>query len=73
MNSEPRILATRCHTANCRPTIMVSENGAEIVIVGHTVHALLSSRTVTENVGDNEAAIVIPCDLLLEAVDALKR
>jgi len=72
MKSEMRVLATRCHTANCCPTIMLSESGTEIIIVGNAAHTLLLSRTVTEKTGEGEAAIVISRDLLLEAVEALK-
>lgn len=73
MKSELRVLATRCHTDTCCPTVMLSENGTDIVIVGNSAHALLSSQTVTGKVGENEAAVVIPRDLLLEAAGALSR
>ena len=73
MKSGLRVLATRCHTANCCPTVMVSETGTEMVIVGHSDHALLTSPAVNEKVGEREAAIVIPRDLLLEAAAALNR
>jgi hypothetical protein len=71
MKSELRVLSTRCHTANCCPTIMLSDSGGEVVIVGDAAHSLLSSRAVIEKTGEGEAAIVIPRDLLLEAVAAL--
>jgi hypothetical protein len=73
MKSGLRILATRCHTSSCCPTVMVSESGAEIVIVGNSAHTLLSSPAVSEKTGEHEAAIVISRDLLLEAVQALNR
>ncbi|MGA7325115.1 MAG: hypothetical protein WBX25_11665 [Rhodomicrobium sp.] len=71
MKSQLRVLAGRCHTDSCCPTIMESETGEEIVIVGLTAHDLLTSRAVTEKVGRDEAAIVIPRDLFLEAVKTL--
>jgi hypothetical protein len=73
MKAEMRVLATRCHTSSCCPTVMLSETGTEIVIVGNSAHALLSSPAVSEKVGVHEAAIVIPRDLLLEAAEAVNR
>lgn len=69
--TELRILATRCHTATCCPTIMASETGEEIVIVGDAASLLLASPTVTAKVGEGEAAVVISRDLLLEAMRAI--
>jgi hypothetical protein len=68
---EFRVLATRCHTANCCPTIMASANGEEIIIVGDAASGLLTSPTVTRKVGRDEAAVVIPRDLFLEAIKTL--
>jgi hypothetical protein len=67
-----RILATRCHTATCCPTIMASDTGEDIVIVGDAASMLLRSPSVAAKVGAGEAAVVIPRDLLLEAMEALK-
>jgi hypothetical protein len=69
--SELRVLATRCHTASCCPTILASDNGDDIVIVGNAASALLASPAVTGKVGQGEAAVVIPRDLLLEALKSL--
>jgi hypothetical protein len=62
-----RVLATRCHTSSCCPTIMGSADGGEVVIVGSVASALLASASVKERVGAEEAAVVIPKSLLLEA------
>jgi hypothetical protein len=72
MKSKMRILATKCHTSSCCPTVMLSEDGSQIVIVGDSAHPLLWSAQVMAKVGENEASIVIPRDLLLEAVNALR-
>lgn len=71
-NDTFRVLATRCHTSSCCPTIMESGTGEDIVIVGNAASALLRAQSVTAKVGEGEAAIVIPRGLLLEAVEALK-
>lgn len=71
-NDTFRILATRCHTATCCPTIMESETGEHIVIVGDAASTLLRVPDVTAKVGDGEAAVVIPRDLLLDAMKALR-
>ncbi len=68
---ELRILATRCHTASCCPTIFASENDDMIVIVGGKTSELLASPIVTQKVGQDETAVVIPRDLLLEAIKSL--
>lgn len=63
-----KVLATRCcHTATC-PTIM--ESGDDIVVVGSAASALLKAAAVREKVGVDEAAVVIPKSLLLEAMKA---
>jgi hypothetical protein len=69
--NELRILATRCHTSSCCPTILASENGDDIVIVGSAASELLASPAVTGKVGQGEAAVVIPRDLLVEAMKSL--
>lgn len=69
--SEFRVLATRCHTASCCPTILKSQNSDEIVIVGDAASALLASPAVTQKVGPGEAAVVISKALLLEALKSL--
>jgi hypothetical protein len=66
-----RILAARCHTSSCCPTIMGSADGEEVVIVGSVASALLASASVKDRVGAEEAAVVIPKSLFLEAYDAM--
>lgn len=66
-----RILAGRCHTADCCPTIMESQDSQEIVIVGDGLNRLLASPDVRSKIGDGEAAVVIPRALLLEALKSL--
>ena len=66
-----RVLATRCHTSSCCPTIMESADGEEVVIVGGIASAILASATVQERVGSKEAAVVIPKSLFLEACDVM--
>ncbi|HXW21535.1 MAG TPA: hypothetical protein VEK14_01350 [Rhodomicrobium sp.] len=46
-----RILAARCHTSSCYPTIMGSADGEEVVIVGSVASALLASASVKDRVG----------------------
>jgi hypothetical protein len=70
--NELRILATLCHTATCCPTVIESQNSDEIIIVGDAVSALLASPIVTAKIGQSEAAVVIPKDLLLEAMRVLR-
>jgi hypothetical protein len=71
-NDTFRVLATRCHTSTCCPTIMESGTGEDIVIVGNAASTLLRAQSVIAKIGDSEAAVVIPRDLLLEAVKALR-
>jgi hypothetical protein len=68
---ELRVLATRCHTSSCCPTILESPDGEEVVIVGGIASALLASASVQERVGTEEAAVVIPKSLLLEACNVM--
>jgi hypothetical protein len=67
-----KILATRCHTSSCCPTIMASDTDDAIVIVGDSTNQHLSAIDVTQKVGPGEAAVVIPKELLLEALKALR-
>jgi hypothetical protein len=69
--SELRVLATRCHTASCCPTIFVSGNGNDIIIVGDAASALLNAPIVRGKTGRDEAAVVIPRELLVEAMKSL--
>ncbi len=62
-----RVLATRCHTSSCCPTIFESPNGEEVVIVGSVASKLLASTSVQEKISSEEAAVVIPKSLLVEA------
>ena len=66
-----RVLATRCHTSSCCPRIMESPDGEEVVSVGGIASALLASASVQERVGFEEAAVVIPKRLFLEACDVM--
>ncbi len=66
-----RVLATRCHTSSCCPTIIESPDGEEVVIVGDIASAILASASVQQRVGPEEAAVVIPKGLFLEACDVM--
>ncbi|MFZ0572091.1 MAG: hypothetical protein WCD20_09145 [Rhodomicrobium sp.] len=68
---ELRVLAGRCHTASCCPTIMESQESQEIVIVGDALNGLLASPDVKRKIGEGEAAVVIPRALLIEALKSL--
>ncbi len=68
-----RVLAARCHTSSCCPTIMESPDGEEIVVVGGIGGALLSTETVKTRIGDQEAAVVIPKSVFLQACAAILR
>jgi precorrin isomerase len=46
------------------------ESGDDIVVVGSAASALLEAAAVREKVGVDEAAVVIPKSLLLEAMKA---
>jgi hypothetical protein len=48
-----------------------SPDGEEIVIVGGIGGALLSSDAVKTRIGDQEAAVVIPKSVFLEACNAI--
>jgi len=67
-----RVLAGRCHTDSCCPTILENADGAEIVIVGDALNELLGSPDVKQRIGAGEAAIVIPRTILIEALKSLE-
>lgn len=67
-----RVLASRCHTASCCPTILECSDSDEIVIVGDALNALLAFPDVKSKIGEGEAAVVIPRAILIEALKALK-
>ena len=50
---------------------MGSADCEEVVIVGSVASALLASASVKNRVGAEEAAVVIPRSLFLEAYDAM--
>ncbi|MGO9486184.1 MAG: hypothetical protein ACLPX9_16640 [Rhodomicrobium sp.] len=66
-----RVLASRCHTATCCPTILECRDSGEIIIVGDALNALLASPAVKRKIGEGEAAVVIPRAVLIEALKSL--
>ena len=72
MPDEFRVLATRCGSCGCGcPTIMEATNDS-IVIVGSTANFLVDNAAVKEKIGKDEAAVVIPKSLLIEALRSLQ-
>lgn len=71
-NEDFRILATRCGSCGCGcPTIMESADGYSIVIVGTARDPALALDSVRARIGEGEAAVMIPKELLLEALKAI--
>ncbi len=66
-----RALAAYCRTDSCRPVIMERQEGDEIVIAGDASNDLLASADVKRQIGEGEAAVVIPGTLLIEALRKL--
>jgi len=67
-----RLLAGRCHTDSCCPSILENADGNEIVIVGGALNELLASPDVKKRIGVGEAAVVIPRAILVEALKSLE-
>ena len=68
-----KIIATRCDKCDpCCPTVLESDDGENIVIVGEWDKEVLNNETVTAKIGESETAVVIPKSLLLEAMKSLK-
>jgi len=72
MPDEFRVLATRCGSCGCGcPTIMEAPNDS-IVIIGSTANVLVGNAAVKKKIGNDEAAVVIPKSLLIEALRSLQ-
>ena len=72
MPDEFRVLATRCGSCGCGcPTIMEAPNDS-IVIIGSAANFLIDNAVVKEKIGKDEAAVVIPKSLLIEALRSLQ-
>jgi hypothetical protein len=66
------VVATRCGNCGCGcPTILESEDGENLVIVGTVDEITAGASAVREKTGAGEAAVVIPKSLLLEAARRL--
>jgi hypothetical protein len=66
------VVATRCGNCGCGcPTILESEDGESLVIVGTVDEIASAAGAVREKTGTGEAAVVIPKSLLLEAAKLL--
>jgi hypothetical protein len=67
-----RLVATvKCTDSCCCPTVLETENGDDLVIVGKLDEIVARAAAVKQHVGEGEIAIVIPRSLLLEAAKAL--
>lgn len=67
--SNPKILASEfCNDHLTCPTVF--ENGEELIIVGKVIHY---DERVMAKVGNGEAAVAVPRDLLLKAAEMAQR
>ena len=63
-----KLIATKAQSdRDGTSTVLETEKGDELVIVGKLKAAVLENATVQKHLGDDEIAIVIPKSLLLEA------
>jgi hypothetical protein len=68
-----RLIATvKCGGCGCGcPTVLETENGEDLVIVGKRDEMIARASAVQQHVGEGEIAVVIPKSLLLEAAKLL--
>ncbi|MEM7620039.1 MAG: hypothetical protein AAF228_06190 [Pseudomonadota bacterium] len=67
------VLASLCGSCGCGcPTVLESSDGENIVVVGELNNSILGNEVVSQKIGENETAVVIPRSILLEAMKSIK-
>jgi hypothetical protein len=64
------IATTKCPTGTC-PTVLETDSGDELVIVGKLDEIIAKAASVQQHIGEGETAVIIPKSLLLEAAKLL--